>query len=110
MKYVSYFVVHQWMIKCLKLKGLDLMVFAIIYGLCQYGEGHVYNANNSFLIDNTGATRNGIQKSLRKLVVSNLLIRSERKYKGQIYVSYKINEVKVNPEINIQKLISSIKA
>ena len=109
-KYNKYFVVHSWMVKCFGLKGLDLMVYAIIYGLCQYGDNHTYSANNSFLVELTGATRNGIQKSLQKLVKNGFLIRSERKHKGLIFVSFKINEDKINFDVNVQKFISSIKA
>ena len=109
-KYNKYFVIHSWMVSCLKLKGLDLMVYAIIYGLCQYGDNHTYNANNSFLVELTGATRNGIQKSLKKLVDNDLLIRSERKHKGLLYVSFKINQDKLDVHVNVQKFISSIKA
>ena len=108
-QYSRYYVIHNWMIKCFKLKGLDLMVFAIIYGLCQYGDNHVYNGNNSFLVEMTGATRNGIQKSLKKLIDKDLLICIERKNKGQLFKSYKINSEKIDLDVRVQDFITKIK-
>ena len=104
----KYFVVHEWMVRILKLKGLDLLVYAVIFGLCQYGENHTYNGNNTFLMAVTGSTRNGIQKSLKSLVSKEFIIRHERKFKHQLIITYTINWKIIKQLTDVKQFIDSI--
>lgn len=105
----KYFVVHEWMVRILKLKGLDLLVYAVIFGLCQYGDNHTYNGNNTFLMAVTGATRNGIQKTLKSLISKDLIKRHERKFKHQLIITYSINWIPINKIVMFKQFIEALK-
>ena len=91
MNSIGYYVIQSWMVSKLKLKGLNLLVYAIIFGYIQYGENHNFSGSNPYLVKMTGATRNGIQKSLKFLIDNNFIFKNTRKYKNQIFNSYTIN-------------------
>lgn len=59
----GYFVVHEWMISELGLKGTDLLVYAIIYGFTQIEEQWFFGSRR-YLSEFTGASISSIQRSL----------------------------------------------
>lgn len=69
----SYFVVQGWMTVELGLSGLDLMVYAIIWGYCQNTQSYFYGSRQ-YIADMTGASVRGVQKSLQKLQDKGLII------------------------------------
>ena len=62
----NYIVIQGWMINELKLKGNELMVYAIIYGFSQL-ESQKFTGSLQYLADWTNSTKQGVQKSLKKL-------------------------------------------
>lgn len=68
----SYYITHTWMPKDLKLKGVELYVFAIIYGYCRDGEGLYYGSRRNLAQLCRCSTR-GIDKALKRLIEKNLI-------------------------------------
>ena len=72
----NYFVVHGWMINRLELKGIDLRLYAIIYGFSQQ-DGQKYHGNLQYLIDWTNSSKSTVLRSLQTLVEKGLLIKTD---------------------------------
>lgn len=86
----NYFQVTGWMLNRLKLKGIALNVYAIIYGFSQDGESS-FNGSRQYLCDFTGATRPTIDKALSELREMNLIIKTSRRINDVIHNEYKAN-------------------
>lgn len=87
----GYYVVHGWMINQLGLKGVDLLVYAIIYGYTQIDEQE-YFGTRRHLSESTGASISTIQRSLDSLVERSLFLKNVRRSQnGSDIVSYKVN-------------------
>ena len=63
-KYIS---IQGWMVEELKLKGNDLLVYAIIYGFSQDNQSE-FTGSLSYLARWCNSTKNGIQKNNHKLL------------------------------------------
>ena len=63
----NYVVIQGWMRTELRLKGNELLVFAIIYGFSQTEEQR-FTGSLQYLADWCGATKQGIQNSLKSLL------------------------------------------
>lgn len=86
----NYLVIQGWMISDLKLKGLDLLIFAIIYGYSQDGDSS-FKGTISYLMDWTNSSYKGVQKSLNSLI-NRGLISKEVYFKGSVrMVSYSVS-------------------
>ena len=68
----NYIVIQGFMINELKLKGNDLMVYAIIYGFTQDGENW-FEGSRQYLAEWCNSTTRGIAKNLESLVVKGLI-------------------------------------
>ena len=79
--------IQAWMVTDLKLKGNDLIVYAIIFGLSQDGESKFYGSLQ-YLADWCGATKQGIQKNLKNLIEKNLIKKEETFNNGIKYCKY----------------------
>lgn len=77
MKDEHFFVVQGWMINRLHLSGTELMVYAIINGFCQHGDGDGYIGGNAALTKWTGASARTIGMTLQSLEKKGLI---EREY------------------------------
>lgn len=87
----NYYQVQGWMINCLKLKGVPLNVYAIIYGFTQDGETE-YTGSLQYLCDFTGGTtKPTIIKALKELVEKGYLLRQEEHKNGVQFNRYKVN-------------------
>lgn len=64
--------VHGWMINLLKLSGLQLDLFAIIYGFSQDGESEFYGSL-SYMQAFCNASKNGVLNALRALESKGLI-------------------------------------
>ena len=73
----SYFQIQGWMINSLKLKGLKLSVFAIIFGFSKDGAGK-FTGSISYLQAWTGAGRSTCSEALKSLVQEKYVLRKER--------------------------------
>lgn len=83
-KYIS---IQGWMVEELKLKGNDLLVYAIIYGFSQDDESE-FTGSLSYLARWCNSTKNGIQKNLKKLIEAKLISKKSTIKNGVKYCSY----------------------
>jgi len=68
----NYMTIQGWMSQELKLKGNDLMVFALIFGFCQDGESE-FKGSINYICNWLNCSRNTVSKSLELLVSNNLI-------------------------------------
>lgn len=87
-KYNNYIAVMGWMVSDLKLSGNELLVYAIIYGFCQDGEG-CFSGSCSYLCSWLNCSRQTVLNVLKKLVGSGLVQKVERISNGVKFCSYK---------------------
>ena len=83
----NYYVVQSFMIKDLKLKGLEKDVYAIIYGFAQ-AEDQTFTGSLQYLADWTCASKQAIMNALKKLVDKQLLIKKEKFVNNIKFVEY----------------------
>lgn len=83
----NYYVVQSFMVKDLKLKGLELSCYAIIYGFSQ-AEGQVFNGSLQYLADWTCSSKQAIMTALKKLVDKQLLTKTDKFVNGVKFVEY----------------------
>lgn len=86
----NYYVVQSFMIKELKLKGLEKEVYAIIYGFSQAEQK--FDGSLQYLADWTSSTKQGVMKTLKSLQEKGL-INKEEEYKNSVkFVKYYATE------------------
>lgn len=68
----NFFVTQYWMISVLKLKGLKLRIYSIIYGFSQGGEGE-YNGSIGYLSKFTGSDYKSVWRVLNALEQDGLI-------------------------------------
>lgn len=83
----NYYVVQSFMVKDLKLKGLEKDVYAIIYGFSQ-AEDQTFTGSLQYLADWTCASKQAIMNALKKLVDKQLLIKKEKFVNNVKFVEY----------------------
>lgn len=108
----NFVTIQGFMVKDLKLKGNELLIYAIIYGFSQT-EGQVFNGSLQYLADWTNSTKQGVSKSLKLLVEKGCLQKNEKYINGVKFCEYyatKFNRVlnKVDGGMQ-QSLIGGIK-
>lgn len=86
----NYITIQGWMRTRLNLKGIELMVYAIIYGFSQDGES-VFSGTANYLAEWVGVSRMSIMRALQKLVEDGLLIKMDKIVNGVKLVDYKVN-------------------
>lgn len=104
----KYFVICDWMVKDLKLKGVDRDIYAIIYGICQHTEQEFYGSISS-LCDMTGYSRQAVITSLKKLVEQNLIIKTRENDDGKHTCKYIINSEIFNNDTSTKTVPPSTK-
>jgi hypothetical protein len=87
----NYYVVMSFMVKDLKLKGIERDVYAIIYGFCQ-NKGK-YSGSLQYLIDWTCSSKQGVINALNKLIEKKLLIKEEFYFNNVKFVEYSTTEL-----------------
>lgn len=73
----SYVVLQNWMIEKLKLSGLELIVYAIIYGFSQNGI-NCFTSTTKYLTFWTGKTKETCLKILKSLRNKKLIARKKK--------------------------------
>lgn len=68
----SFVLIQGWMVTDLGLKGLDLLIYAIIYSFSQDGEGF-FTGSLSYLMEWTNSSNYGVRKSLSSLEARGLI-------------------------------------
>ena len=87
-----YYVVLDFMVFDLKLKGLEKDIYAIIYGFCQAGNS--YTGSLQYLADWTQSTRQGVLKALKSLQEKGLIEKEEKILNNVKFCEYRVNGVK----------------
>ena len=90
MKDTNYITIQGWMINRLKLKGNQLIVFAIIYGFSQDGESE-FNGSLAYICKSINATRPTAAKALKELVEMDLLVKYTDDKNGVKFNSYVVS-------------------
>ena len=73
----NYFQISGWMLNRLELKGIQLEIYAIIYGFSQDGESE-FTGSIQYLCEFTGTSRPTVIKALKELTEKNYLIKDEK--------------------------------
>lgn len=81
----NYYVIYDFMVERMKLKGADLLVYALIYSFTVRG-GQCYGSMN-YIAERVGASRTSVYRALKELVARNFII------KGNLDITDKITYV-----------------
>lgn len=104
----NYIHVAGWMIKDLKLKGNELLIYACIYGFTQT-ENQVYNGGLQYLADWTNTSKQSVLNNLNSLIEKDLIVKNEKYINGVKFCEYyskNLNSVLKNFEQPIQKSLT----
>jgi predicted transcriptional regulator len=96
----NYYVVSGWMLNELKLKGNDLIVYALIYSFSQDGETE-FKGSITYITEFTGAGRKTVNRSITHLISLGLVEKNE-----QNSITGKTNSYRAIPfsEIDFRKV------
>ena len=72
MKINGYINIQSWMVTELNLKGNELLIYAIIHGFSQDGQG-IFNGSIQYLAEWTNSTKQGVIKNLKSLQEKGLV-------------------------------------
>lgn len=101
----NYISIQGWMVSELKLKGNELIIYAIIYGFSQT-EGQLFTGSLQYLADWTNSTKQGVSKNLKSLVEKGYIGKND-KYINQVkfceYYTTKFNRVCNKVEQSMQQ-------
>lgn len=102
MKDNNYINIQGWQITKLKLKGNELIIFAIIYGFSQDGNSK-YRGSLSYIQNALQISRNTVIKSLNKLIEKNLILKEINNtgnlYSANIELVHKVNRGSAKSEL-----------
>lgn len=87
----NYIIIQGWMVTDLKLKGNELLVYAIIYGFSQ-SEGQKYTGSIQYLADWTNSSKRGIMNALQSLESKGFIIKAESYINNVKFCSYWVNK------------------
>ena len=83
----NYIVIQGWMIKDLKLKGNELIIYAVIYGFSQL-ESQKFTGSLQYLAEWTNSTKQSVIKCLKSLIKKNLIVKEENIINGVKFCEY----------------------
>lgn len=86
----NYITIQGWMITRLKLKGNDLILFALIYGFSQDDETE-FRGSQKYMCEVLNRTRPTVAKSLENLASLGLIIKRVETMSGVTFNRYKVN-------------------
>lgn len=89
----SYVCIQSFMVNDLKLKGNELIVYAVIYGYTQDGE-HWYYGTRGHLAEWCGATKDTVSNCLKSLVRKGYITKRESEAFGYRRVQYQAAALK----------------
>lgn len=93
----NYYVVQWFMIRDLKLKGLELACYAIIYGFSQT-DGQSFTGSLQYLCEWTGSSRQAVINALNNLVEKEFLVRNDKYVNGVKFVEYQSRKLTTSQE------------
>lgn len=85
----NYYVIHGWMLNQLNLKGVQLQIYAIVYGFSQC-EDVEFTGSLSYLCEFTGTSKPTVIKALNDLQEKGLIFKREEKINGVQFNRYSI--------------------
>ena len=85
----NFITIQGFMRNELGLSGNDLLVFAIIYGFSQNGQGE-FNGSLKYLAEWCGCSKQGVQKNLKNLLDKKLIEKHESEFHGMKLCSYTV--------------------
>ena len=87
----NYYQINGWMINRLKLKGVELSIYSIIYGFSQDGESE-YTGGIQYLCDFCGGvSKPTVIKALKDLTEKQYIIKNQININGVVFNRYKVN-------------------
>ena len=84
------YTIHGWMLNELKLKGVELNVYAIVYSFSQDGESEFYGSRK-YLCDFIGVSKPTIDKALNELLAKGYITKKSEKRNDVTFNRYKVN-------------------
>lgn len=84
----NYVTIQGWMITELGLKGNELIIYAVIYGFTQNGEGQMYSGTLGYLCDWTNLSKVSVIKTLNRLVEKRFIEKHEEFRNGIKFCKY----------------------
>ena len=84
----NYIVIQGWMISELKLKGNELLIYAIIYGFSQ-DEETTFRGGIQYLVDWTNTSKQTVLNSIKSLIEKDLIERIEKVVNGVKFCYYR---------------------
>ena len=106
----TYVTLLPWMVEDLKLSGLDLILYAIIYGYSQGSQG-VFYGTLTYLATWSNTTERGVIKSLKSLIDKGLIKKEKIKYNKYFYkaiVPDMVNSVHHDGELSSSCMVNSV--
>lgn len=83
----NFIVIQSFMVTELKLKGNELLIYAIIYGFSQ-AEGQRFTGSLQYLADWTNSSKQGITKALKSLAEKGYIQREDKYVNSVKFVEY----------------------
>lgn len=84
----NYINIQSFMVKDLKLKGNELLVYAIIFGFSQTEET-AFTGGLQYLAEWTNSTKQGVIKNLKSLAEKGFIVKDERYVSGVKFCEYR---------------------
>lgn len=86
----NFVIIQGWMCNELKLKGNDLLVYALIYGFSQDCESE-FSGGRKYIANTFNISLPTVDKALKNLVELNLIEKISTEHNGVLFVTYKVS-------------------
>ena len=86
----NYLNIQGWMVTKLHLKGSQLLIYAVIYGFSQDGEGW-FHGSRAYLAEWCSSDLGTVTRNLSKMVEDGLLLRDDRNGSSGLCNRYRVN-------------------
>lgn len=103
----NYYNVQGFMRTKMNLKGLELNLYAIIYGFSQTGNQY-FTGNLSYLQEWTGCTKQGLIKALKSLEYKEYISKSESVIDGAKVIRYKALITAESVKLSLTEPLNSV--
>ena len=103
----NFLMIQGWMVNRLKLKGNELLVYAIIYGFSQDGESR-YTGSRRYLADWCGCAMRTVDNTLASLVAKGLIAKHVKTVNGVHLCDYSITPVLQNLQGGTAKIAGGV--
>jgi len=100
----NYYVVQGFMVNDLHLKGIELVIYAIIYGFTQE-QNKQFDGSLSYLMAWTNSTKQGVIKARNSLIDKGLIIKIGNGFAttGKLSLPKKVNKVYLLGQLSLTK-------